>query len=304
MVVEYSFPPDSKKVKSKKSLDYSKIIPELCGHEKNELLSDITLRLIETSILSSKEITRIYRLWGTYSGRQRETIRKVLETKGINDSHNDLTDAIYNYLAAERSISRSITNQDKKNTIEAYKSRTKSEQLRCEICGYHFTQNDVSPLVSQIASDCNLVVANFIHPSRFEDDFKPISSDNKDRVFLKLEFDHIIPRSIMGFNLANNLQVCCRFCNLGKSNFVYSLEPIYQLINSSLRFSYPKIEKVEDNKLFSNLATTFVSTVRFHRDKFKAHSFFHEKELTVKFKDDSKIGKNFSPWNLDVVSYE
>jgi len=257
------------------------------------------MRCIEFSLTCDPVLHNLSRFWDLHLGEQRCIIQNRIRELG-HEGDDGLVDYLLEVLSgtAARSGERDgIDRRVERNVIETYADRNCTSELRCECCGYHFRAEDISPRKRAIAVDAGLSLSNFIEPRRLEDDLKPISREGKDRLFLRLELDHVIPRLGLGSSTTQNIRLLCSFCNSGKSHYRYPGEAIAESISASASYAFGTTDSA------TWIARTAVTAILMNQRKSEVSDHtYRSSELTVRFRGGT-LGQWLVPWNLEVVAY-
>ena len=260
---------------------------------------DLYKKTIITKILCHKDIKEIALYWNLYLGRHLEIIRERLVLIGIKKPSEQLVIEVKRRLQsqyARASKKRSFTLQTERDLFENY-HRKRGVQLRCEICGYHFREQDLSPQRLAIAEEYNFQFAYLINENRLNDQYKPFDDGSGEQKMLKLEIDHEVPVSFLGSYDPENLLILCYFCNRGKYHYTYPAEALPSFLNYTIASEYDR------NNEPAYLMTTVVSAFRIANGMCTATRVSNkEDELTV-ITDQSKMGE-IGPWRFRVVSYK
>lgn len=260
---------------------------------------DLYKKTIITKILCHKDIKEIALYWNLYLGRHLEIIRERLVLIGIKKPTEQLVIEVKRRLQsqyARASKKRSFTLQTERDLFENY-HRKRGVQLRCEICGYHFREQDLSPQRLAIAEEYNFQFAYLINENRLNDQYKPFDDGSGEQKMLKLEIDHEVPVSFLGSYDPENLLILCYFCNRGKYHYTYPAEALPSFLNYTIASEYDR------NNEPAYLMTTVVSAFRIANGMCTATRVSNkEDELTV-ITDQSKMGE-IGPWRFRVVSYK
>jgi hypothetical protein len=276
--------------------DFNALLTE--GTVENSF-QDLYKKTIITKILCREEIKDIALFWNHFLGRHLETIRERLVLIGIQKPSEQLISEIKKRLQsqyARASKKRSFSVQTDRDVFENYQ-RKRGLQLRCEICGYHFRERDLSPQRLAVAEEFNFSFAYRINENRLNDQYKPFDDGSGEQKMLKLEIDHEVPVSFLGSYDPENLLILCFFCNRGKHHYTYPAEALPSFLNYTIASEYDR------NNDPSFLMTTVVSAFRIANGMCKVTSVSNrEDELTV-INDQSKMGE-IGPWRFRVVSYK
>jgi len=260
---------------------------------------DLYKKTILTKILCLKEIKEIALFWNLYLGRHYEIIKDRLVQVGISNPSDQLVVEIKKRLQsqyARSSKKRSFSAQTDRDVFEKY-IKKRGVQLRCEICGYHFREQDLSPQRLAIAEDYNFRFAYFINENRLNDQYKPFDDGSGEQKLLKLEIDHEVPVAFLGSYDPENLLILCYFCNRGKYHFTYPAEALPSFLNYTIASEFDRYNDP------AYLMTTVVSALRISNGICMATQVSNmEHELTV-IKDKRKTGE-IGPWRFIVVSYK
>lgn len=258
-------------------------------------------RAIELYLSCDLQLRDLSRFWEMYAGQHRTLIKQRLAELGFEKNDEKLVEDLFHMLgsdSARQSKQQSVDTVTERRLFETYEQRNKTSQLRCELCGYHFSRPDLSAPRRLIAENSGLTLADFIEPRRREDDFKPIGKTGNDRDFLRLEIDHVIPRLGLGGTTLCNLQVLCAFCNAGKTHYRYAGEMAAECISASASHLFRTTESI------TWLSRGFVAAVS-NADRRSMHSrlSYNQTELSVRFKPNTE-SHWLVPWNFIVVSYD
>ena len=137
---------------------------------------------------------------------------------------------------ARKGKEQSLSNNTIREVFYHYSSRRNTSELRCEICGFHFRERDLTSSRLSYAEEFALEFTNYITEWRKEDEYKPIYNDRNESYYTNLEIDHILPISSLGSSELDNLQILCRLCNSGKLHYTYAYEPISEIVSNSTKF--------------------------------------------------------------------
>jgi hypothetical protein len=217
---------------------------ESCINKNKELLKshnafisrvhrEVILRSLINFVLSTEYFVNLEKLWNSI-GDKRKAIKKGIKKSSIKDDRDLLTNLIY-YIVRERTSISSSGSEKKAEELafSEYSSLNGTNDLRCEICGYHFRRADCGSRLSNI-QNCNLRLASLVHPLREEDEFKPLyARDDKSSTLTELEVDHVIPKSLILNKTHSNIQFLCKFCNLAKGASLFPFENISFLLQES-----------------------------------------------------------------------
>jgi len=272
----------------------------------NANFQHIRTRCIELSLACDPVLRDLSRFWDMHLGNHRNLIRLRIQELGMAPENDELIEQLVECLGsntARNGCFDAIDRRVERLVIETYCDRNGTTELRCECCGYHFRSEDVNPRRRAVAEDAGLVLAEFIDPRRLEDDLKPVSREGKDRFFLQLELDHVVPRLGLGASTKGNLRLLCAFCNLGKTHYKYPGEAIAECISASASLSFGTTASA------TWIARTAVNAILTHsRSSQLSSANYCSTELTVRFRscnDRDSTGSDWLvPWNLQVLSYE
>jgi len=225
------------------------------------------------ALLCHPDIHAIAVSWDRLLGRHQRVLESRLAKLGIPSPPEEFVRYLLSCLGsynARRNNSDQISPAVERTAIESYEARNQSVEFRCECCGYHFREEDMSSRRLAISEECGLSCAEFIDPRRSEDIVKPISSPgSKDRCYTKLELDHVVPQSSLGWASEDNVRVLCRFCNSGKDCYMRPMEAYSVILKNSLAATYRDI---------SEIGRTLVTTVATLRSCDMGCSFAELKE--------------------------
>src|SRR5262249_2306811 len=105
--------------------------------------------------------------------------------------------------------------------------------------GYHFRAADLGDDRLETARSLGIQLAEFYHPRRQDDPFKPVVFGRKEMPATRLTIDHTVPEEGLGSTAFDNLRLVCSFCNNGKLIFRRALEPVSTSVAGAL-CSYPE----------------------------------------------------------------
>lgn len=260
---------------------------------------DLYKKTVITKILCLKEIKEVALFWNLYLGRHSDIIKERLENIGIKRPTDLLVNEIKKRLQsqyARSSKKRSFTPQTERDVFENYVKK-RGTQLRCEICGYHFREKDLSPQRLAIADEFNFKFAYHINENRLTDKYKPFDDGSGEQKMLKMEIDHEVPVAFLGSYDPENLLILCFFCNRGKYHYTYPAEPLTSFLNYTIASEYDR------NNNPAYLTTTVVSAFRISNGRCMKTNVPNTKdELTVI--SDKKQSGEIGPWRFTVVSYK
>ncbi len=183
-----------------------------------------------------------------------------------------------------------------------------SVELRCAVCGYHFRQADLGAGRLRICRDAGLELADYYHPERSTDAYKPHSLPGHSlgrsgTSLTQFTIDHIVPRSGFGAASAANLQPLCSFCNNAKKLYRRARESSAASVAGALmawkdpsRHSIPK-------------QLTVFASIYEQRKCSVCDRMGSEGELTVRsfHLDGRPVQQEFAPllpWRLQVICYD
>jgi len=272
---------------------------ESCLNKNKELLGshnglvsrvqrEVILRSLINFVLGTEYFVNFEKLWTSFSDK-RKKIKKGFEELNIKDDRDLLTNLIY-YILHERTNFSSSGSEKKAEELafSEYSRLNGTNDLRCEICGYHFRKSDCGSRLYNI-QNCNLRLATYIHPLREEDEIKPLyAKDDKSSTLTKLEVDHVIPKSLILNKTHSNIQFLCKFCNLAKGASLFPFENISYLLQESSTQSAIRHKVIfyltisENNFTCSNTGKDIKECeLTIIPDKSKSHSFTLPEHYTV-----------------------
>lgn len=195
---------------------------------------------------------------------------------------------------ARRNLCDTISPITESEVISSCFQRNHSRKLRCECCGYHFRTEDVNSRRKAIADDLQVEFSDYIDPRRAEDPLKPISTPgSKNRYYTRLELDHVVPQSSLGWGMEDNIRVLCRFCDSGKDCYHLSLEPYSIMLANSLAIAYRDLSQI------GRTLVTTVATLRHFGRHCTVCGSEHDKEFTIRFRRERATSSEwFMPCNL------
>jgi hypothetical protein len=262
--------------------------------EVREAYAAMSRRLREYELLCMPQIKDIASCWNLYLGRHEKVLRKRLAELNA-DFDDDLIASLLDALesASTGAWQEPISTHTEEQVFSRYSENSSNRELRCEICGYHFLEGDLSPRRLFIASEYGLSFSRSVHPRREGDSLKPLSVKQKDRYYTELQLDHVRPRSALGRSVPRNISILCRLCNAGKADFVHPLESLSVSVAGSLNLAYGTPR---------DWHTIVTVVAAFRRAGGRCErSGATGVELTVVPRD----GVNwFMPWNLQVIAYD
>ena len=273
---------------------------------RRSIYNDVVSRSATSMLLGDSGMVAIAKNWTLYDGQQTGVITKRLNELGFCSPSKRLVKYVeralgcYRYLHLNRDKKRpAISDSEYDRLFKNIFNHSYTKQLRCAICGYHFTESDVSNRMQSFISDNDLKLASIVDERRQGYLHKPVSFKGKDSFFTAMEIDHIIPVSGLGWGNSDNLQVLCCFCNRGKGNHLFPHEgfSFFSTNFTDIAYEYPPNWENE----FIGFARLFVSVIWSSSGVSNRGACIDEVELTVRLKDPNK---SVSAWNLDVVSYD
>ncbi len=263
----------------------------------------ITLRTIETYILSHVEIRKLSTYWDSLLGRQREDLAISLEKiLGVNASEN-LVAYVFDRIEASSANTHQakVTDAVIESVLDDIWSDGRKE-LRCSLCGYHFRAADIGNKRIDVVQEIGFSLSANIQSRRLSDVLKPTyrpAKKNKDDLsYTIMHVDHVVPRAGFGASRRNNLQVVCGLCNWGKGCYRFPLE----CISSAVALS---ITTAASDTNWSALEDMFVAALRMHARCVETGLSATETELTVRPIAKSSLAPTwYVPWNYETVSYD
>jgi len=259
----------------------------------------VEARLFLSALLCEPVFVELAAYWDLYLGRHREEVRRRLESRlGFADPPATLISFLHRGLESwnARLARRDIVNPlVERSVFETYSERVGPE-LRCEICGYHFTTADLTSLRRSLCEEFGLRLANRVHPLREGDAWKPLSTSGKARDYARLELDHVVPISALGQGTAANLAVLCRHCNFGKDGHLFPLESVSMFAVGALNTAYAG-SSYQASSIPAVVACMLLNGSRCEQ----SNRTSAEAELTVRPRHDTRW---LVPWELQCVAYE
>ena len=200
----------------------------------------IALRAVEAMILADPEMRQLALYWDANVGVSEELIRSRVEEITGAAPPEVLVTYLRNCIrsAPSRTGSSQKPGLDlERRVIERAIGSHPAGQLRCEVCGYHFREQDMNAGRLQVAMDGGGVLSTYIHPKRLSDSLKVWRVATRRggfRSLTTLSIDHVVPQSGFGWTGADNLGVLCMFCNTGKMIYRRPLEPLSVVLAGAL----------------------------------------------------------------------
>lgn len=261
--------------------------------------TQVEARLFLSALLCEPVFIELAAYWDLYLGRHREEVRRRLESRlGFADPPTTLIGFLqrglesWNARLARRDTASPLV---ERTVFETYADRVGLE-LRCEICGYHFTTADLTSIRKSLSEEFGLRLANRVHPLREGDDWKPLSTSGKARDYARLELDHIVPISALGQGSAANLAILCRHCNFGKDGHLFPLESVSLFAIGALNAAYT------GSCYPTSSIPAVVACMRLKGSRCEESGLTSaEAELTVRPLADSRW---WVPWELKCIAYE
>ena len=283
----------------------NRLLPEGILDESIMLLAfqQLRARSVELAILCHPKISYISTNWDRFLGRHKKILEVRLKEIGFTEVSNHFLNHLLGCLGsynARRNQGDAISQRTESEVFSSYLKRYYSRKLRCECCGYQFCTEDVNSQRKAIADDLQLEFSDYIDPRRAEDPLKPISTPgSKDRYYTRLELDHVVPQSSLGWGTEDNIRILCRFCNSGKAGYLHSLEPYSSLLANSLAFAY------RDSAQIGRTLVTTVAALRHFGRLCSICGSGYDKEVTVQFRSERATNSGwFMPCNLQVTCYD
>ena len=180
----------------------NEVLFEKIGCPEN-LFVDQQKRLIETAIFCHPALKRLSLRWERYLGKHSDKVTAALECVGVESPSSALVSFVCKCLGSYKArvgASDSISIESERLVFQEYASRRCSDELRCEVCGYHFREIDLNSRRAALASEFSLKLADFVDPRREGDPIKPIHREGKDGYYGKLELDHDVPLAALGWS--------------------------------------------------------------------------------------------------------
>ena len=211
------------------------IAPDTSSHLERSFAT-VTLRAIETRLLSEPRMRSLAQNWESLLGQADDIIADVLTrtTGRIPDAmtvryFKDCVRSKASRTGEKDSIPRTIVSDAVARVIK----RTNDGELRCESCGYHFRAEDIGQERRDAIAPLKPTFAKYWHPKRLTDALKPTEING--RSITALTIDHITPEAGFGWTSLSNLAVLCEFCNRAKLIYRSPFEPISTVIAASLQ---------------------------------------------------------------------
>ncbi len=271
-----------------------KAIPTLGGSEMELAIVHVTLRLLESFLLTDKELLEIARFPDIYLGSAERVIAIRLQNLFGFEPPSTLVSYLRKCLQSPvhgTGEKATITDSMFNSVLQRFRDEVSSSHLRCEVCGYHFRRNDVGEARAEMVRDLGLEFARTQNLRRTHDVYKP-----SDRC--KLELDHVVPEEGFGWTSSENLQITCQFCNQGRLIFRRALEPLSTMAaGATSAFPESRPHRITRQVIaVASLAYSNGNCTLCENNKSNS-------ELTVRLKTDKASALWFSPWNLEVVCY-
>jgi hypothetical protein len=265
-------------------------------------LRETLLRLGETHILANSRMARLIDLWEGIVGSARQRIEgHLLQMLGAPPDP-----ALVSYVF--RCLSGSAARRGRglgghmhyfEDVLERLAAGVRGRPLRCECCGYHFRQKDLSTEKFRAVVEAGFLLERSLFPGRANDAYKPIQRGGSQSLTL-LQLDHVVPEETLGWADADNLEVLCAFCNQGKLAYRRPLEAISS-------FAVGALAEVPRGREFSTLKHQIVvSALRSQGGECSVCSRDQrEVELTVRpvIRTSDNVLHGFAPWNLRTLCY-
>jgi hypothetical protein len=272
-------------------------------------LSDVLCRLVEVALIRDPVLERLVLRWNALSVAAPDIVRK--RTKELTGTQPD--DATVTHLV--NILGGSAAQHGRRVApYEAYlpdlfarrASIHRRKELRCGCCGYHFTALDLNAARQSHAESAGLVLAREVISKRLTDPWKPLEiqvpqgDKLKSRRVTGLTIDHVVPEEGLGWSGAENLDLLCNFCNMGKLAYRWALEPV-SMFGAGGFADYPS------GRALNKMAQTIVvSALAYSGKRCQAcGTDADDAELTVRPIPHTEDGmaRGFAPWNLSVVCY-
>lgn len=257
----------------------------------------VLVRALETFLLADDKLLNIARYRTAFIGTEEEIIRNRLREILHVDPPASVVTHFRKCLTGSAAASPAKTSPNRETERQVLMSTIAEhpqKQLRCAICGYHFTENDIKGAGRrEICEESGGQLADAKHPRRLDDELKP-------REYTRLELDHVVPELGLGWTEKDNLQVLCQFCNNGRLAFRRSLEPLSTLVAGSLGV-FPSGR----NHSITRQAASVAAIAQSGGICSNCHKTSNDVELTVRLRtceEGSRLW--FVPWNVEVVCYE
>jgi 5-methylcytosine-specific restriction endonuclease McrA len=263
----------------------------------------VVSRFIETCILSDPVCDKLIQRWSSVGNDAERILQEhITQITGVRPGQ-DLIQFILRILRGSAAQRGRRTASYEGFLPALMKSLVDSGQteLRCQNCGYHFKESDLSLQRANIARSEGLQFADRWHIRRANnsDLLKPTNTPRQSLTGLTI--DHIVPEEGLGWTTLDNLQILCSFCNSGKLIYRRPLEPISLFVAAGL---YDYLGDREMNRVLQSIV---VSSFAFNENKCAYCSKpVSSVELTAQRVKDYDAGqtRTCAPWNFRSVCYE
>jgi hypothetical protein len=169
-------------------------------------------------------------------------------------------------------------------------ARTPDRALRCEICGYHFVEDDLGESRRAIAQSIGARFAEYRLTERVRDVWKPVDLS-------VLSVDHVIPEAALGPTSDENLQVTCKFCNSAKAIYRWPGEGLSRDNAGSLSLL------VGGSRMRWAVNASVFTAIALAGRCFVCARGVTETELTACRADGGRGPGSMAPWGLRAVCY-
>jgi 5-methylcytosine-specific restriction endonuclease McrA len=262
------------------------------------------LRVIEMHVLADDDLMHLSQYWDSYLGRERDIIAQRVQALLGTTPPTRLIEHIRSCLEVQawkvrdrRSVSVEFQSLLFRRVADLHPRR----ELRCELCGYHFREEDLGEARRLLVADAELRLAASLDPRRKEDPLKPTVTVGDRAISLtQLTIDHVVPVAGYGWTEIDNLRVICQFCNGGKFSYRRPLEPLAPAVAASL-MGFPL------NRAHTPLRQVVVASAiaAAGRRCIQCGRTIHDVELTVRLRPAADQHRFwFVPWNVDSKCYD
>lgn len=274
-------------------------------------LAEVICRLVEIGIIRDPKIQALGNRWAALSVQAPSIVKNRIQELTGTVPPDKTVAHIVNILggSAAQHGRRVIPYEQYLPDLFARQAlRHPRKELRCTVCGYHFTATDLNDQRKLHAENQQLVLAESAPIGRITDVWKPQivqvaagGGKTRPKPVTGLTIDHMVPEEGLGWAGSENLELLCEFCNVGKLAYRWALEPVSQFGAGGLS-DYPPGRAL--NKMAQ---TTVVSALRYsggHCQQCSAHR--DDVELTVRPFPEYGEGavRGLAPWNLNVLCYD
>lgn len=195
---------------------------ERLGVELHPALLQLVLRAVETRLLADPQIQVVASYPSIFLGREAEHVRRRL-TELVGgpppESLVQFVTAVVTGTAARQGRRQPIPFDYAADVLARVVSEHPRREFRCALCGYHFRRSDLGDERRDVVEGEGGVFATVLVPGRSDDPYKP-------DVLTRLELDHLVPESGLGWTRPDNLRATCAFCNQTRQMYRRPLESV------------------------------------------------------------------------------